>query len=68
MSLLDDLRLERPFPITVATRLGSIIAVMNRENAATIRHCHVVERGELGEYVVTTPTLSYKGHRYPVEI
>jgi putative transposase len=31
-------------------------------------HCHVVERGKLGEYGVTTPMLSYKGHRYPVEI
>ena len=31
-------------------------------------HCHVVERGELGECGVTTPMLSYKGHRYPAEI
>jgi putative transposase len=33
-----------------------------------MRHCHVVERGKLGEYGVTTPMLSYKGHRYPAEI
>lgn len=32
------------------------------------RHCHVVERGKLGECGVTTPMPSYKGHRYPVEI
>jgi transposase-like protein len=25
-------------------------------------------RGKLGEYGVTTPMLSYKGHRYPVKI
>ncbi len=31
-------------------------------------HCHVVERGKLGECGVTTPILSYKGHRYPVEM
>ncbi|BDQ24008.1 IS6 family transposase (plasmid) [Rhodococcus qingshengii] len=32
------------------------------------RHCHVVERGKLGECGVSTAMLSYKGHRYPVEI
>ena len=31
-------------------------------------HCHVVERGKLGECGVTTPMPSYKGHRYLVEI
>ncbi len=31
-------------------------------------HCHVVERGKLGECGVTSPMPSYKGHRYPVEI
>jgi putative transposase len=31
-------------------------------------HCHVVERGKLGECGVSTAMLSYKGHRYPVEI
>ena len=31
-------------------------------------HYHVVERGKLGECGVSTPILSHKGHRYPVEI
>jgi putative transposase len=38
-----------------------------REIELLMRHCHVVERGKLGECGVSTP-LSYKGHRYPVEI
>lgn len=31
-------------------------------------HCHVVERGKLGECGVPSPMPSYKGHRYPVKI
>lgn len=34
---------------------------------AAARHCHVVKRGKLGECGVST-SLSYQGHRYPVEI
>jgi putative transposase len=60
----------RPTPESPHRIVGS--GSIEAEPATSVQHfqwhCHVVERGKLGECGVSTAMLSYKGHRYPVEI